>query len=83
MRGCVLRDIEHGQEAVWRHGRDLLEGVQGQQILIATDDHLGMTADSHLEEFVIAGVAAGSDAPVRPDQLAVQEDQLAMVSTSR
>jgi hypothetical protein len=48
LRGYGLSDIEHGQETVWWNDRDLLERVEGQQIRIPTEDHLGTATNSHL-----------------------------------
>jgi hypothetical protein len=67
--------VQHGRKAGWRHDRDTLERVEREPILISTDDHLGTAAGCHRKKLVSAGIAAGNDAPVRPDQLAAQDNQ--------
>jgi hypothetical protein len=54
--------IEHLREGAWADNGDAGVGIQFQEVLVATDDDVGLARHSDFEEFIVFGVAADGDA---------------------
>lgn len=45
------------EELAGSYDRDIIEGAQGEQVLVAGDDEVGVACDGTFEDAVIVGVA--------------------------